>query len=263
MIEIGYYLEVDIKNMQLNYTVKGQGRKNLILLHGWGGSLPSLEPLQNQLAQGGGYRVFNIEWPGFGSSKTKLKTALTFTDFVTQLEEFIKQQGILMPVLVGHSFGGKVAMAFAHKNPMLVKNLILINTSGLKPKNSIKKLVLFIPTKVFGAIFSLPLLIKIKPFIRKVYYRFIVREHDYLISESLEATFRSIIDSNLDDKIGNIETDTLLIWGEKDRQTPLWMGEKLAQMMPNAKIEVIKDSKHSLPLVNPELIATIIRLYIK
>lgn len=248
--------------MQLNYTAKGQGKKTIILLHGWGGSLKSLTPLQNTLIESGDFRVFNIEWPGFGESPT-FKTNAKLTDFENYLKSFINEQGIIKPILVGHSFGGKVAMSLVINNPQLVHKLILINSSGLKPKNSVKKILLFIPTKVFGILFSLPILKSVKPLVRKIYYKLIIRESDYLVSGELEDTLKNILNTNLDDNLKKISADTLVIWGEKDTKTPLWMGQKLASEIPNAKLEVIKAARHNLPLVDPELVSTMIKLYIK
>jgi len=249
--------------MQLNYTVKGQGNKNIILLHGWGGSLESLTPLQNELAKSGGFRVYNIEWPGFGNSKLTTGTKFSFDDYPKALIDFIKSQRISKPTLVGHSFGGKVSIALLLKQQELIDKLILINSSGIKPKNTLKKMLLYIPTKTMGAVFSLPGLRRVKPFVRKVYYKLIVREGDYLISSDLEDTLKSVLEVNFDADLPEISTKTLLIWGENDKYTPLWMGQKFANEMQNAKLEVVKDAKHNLPLVNPEIVATIIRLYLK
>ena len=248
--------------MRLNYTAKGQGRKTIILLHGWGGSLKSLTPLQNELIKSSDYRVFNLEWPGFGESPIIHKAA-KIKDYETYLLEFISEQNIIKPILIGHSFGGKVAMSLAINNPTLLDKLILINSSGLKPKNTLKRTLLFLPTKIFGAFFKLPILRIIKKPMRKLYYKLIVRESDYLISENLEITMKNVLNENLDESVSKIQVQTLLIWGEKDTQTPLWMGNKLANEIPNSKLEVIKDAKHGLPLNQPEIVSTLISLFLK
>lgn len=248
--------------MQLNYTVKGHGKRNLILLHGWGGSLNSLAKLQQLLAETGEFRVYNIEWPGFGASVDNYMENSKFTDFKKILSEFIKKNKIHKPTLIGHSFGGKVAIAIALENTRLIDRLILINSSGLKPKNNTKRIILYTPTKIFGAIFSLPGLNKLKKIIRKYYYIRIVRERDYIDNDHLRSTLRNVLKVNFGEELKNIKTDTFLIWGEKDKYTPLWMGKKLKNLIPNSRLEIIKDAKHNLPLVNPELVTTLIKLYI-
>ncbi|HRN85767.1 MAG TPA: alpha/beta hydrolase [Candidatus Dojkabacteria bacterium] len=248
--------------MHLNYTAKGQGKKTIILLHGWGGSLKSLTPLQNELIKSGKFRVFNIEWPGFGDSPVTNHSA-NLADYVKYLEDFIINQNLIRPILVGHSFGGKVAMSMLINNSGIAEKLILINSSGLKPRNSLKKAALFLPTKLFGSVFSLPGLKKVKPLTRKIYYKIVVRESDYLKSEELSESLKCILDENLDEKVKDIEVETLLLWGEKDTRTPLWMAEYLRDEIPNSKLEVIKDARHNLPLIQPELVSTMISLFIK
>lgn len=248
--------------MHLNYTAKGQGKKTIILLHGWGGSLKSLTPLQNELTKSGDYRVFNIEWPGFGDSPVNNLSA-GLGDYSNYLLKFINDQNLIKPILVGHSFGGKVALSLLITNPKIAEKLILINSSGIKPRNNMKKILLLIPTKIFGGIFSLPLLKSLKPLMRKIYYKVVVREADYLLSEGLSETLKKILDENLDNKVKNIEVETLLLWGEKDTKTPLWMAQYFKNEIPNSKLEIIKDARHNLPLVQPELVSTMISLFIK
>lgn len=248
--------------MLLNYTVKGQGKKAIILLHGWGGSLNSLSKLQNHLVDFGNSRVYNIEWPGFGESPLA-KSGAGLNEYAQYLKEFIQSQNLIKPILVGHSFGGKVAMALIISDPKIAERLVLINSSGIKPKNTLKKAILIVPTKLFGIIFSLPLLKYIKPLVRKLYYRTIVREADYVQSNELKDSLKKVLNENLDEKVKNIGINTLLIWGEKDTKTPLWMGKFLKEEIENSKLEIVKDAKHNLPLTQPELVATIISLFIK
>jgi pimeloyl-ACP methyl ester carboxylesterase len=248
--------------MHLNYTVKGQGKKTIILLHGWGGSLKSLSPLQDELVKSGNYRVFNIEWPGFGDSPVS-KTNAVLGDYSHYLGDFISTQKLIKPILVGHSFGGKVAMHLLINHPRIAEKLILINSSGIKPKNNLKKTILYLPTKLFGGIFSIAGLRNIKPLVRKVYYKIIVHEGDYLLSEDLRETLKNVLDENLDKDVKKIDVETLLLWGENDTKTPLWMAEYLKKEILNSKLEVIKDARHNLPLVQPELVSTMISLFIK
>lgn len=248
--------------MHLNYTVKGQGKKTIILLHGWGGSLKSLSPLQDELVKSGNYRVFNIEWPGFGDSPVS-KTNAVLGDYSGYLGDFISTQNLIKPILVGHSFGGKVAMHLLINHPRIAEKLILINSSGIKPKNNLKKTILYFPTKLFGGLFSIAGLRNVKPLVRKVYYKIVVHEDDYLLSEDLRETLKNVLDENLDKEVKNIDVETLLLWGENDAKTPLWMAEYLKNEIPNSKLEVIKDARHNLPLVQPELVSTMISLFIK
>ncbi|KXK08292.1 MAG: Dihydrolipoyllysine-residue acetyltransferase component of acetoin cleaving system [candidate division WS6 bacterium OLB21] len=176
--------------MKINYQVKGEG-VSLILLHGWGGSISSLAPLQDQLSDLG-FQVFNLDLPGFGQS-TMSKEEMTISDYVEFLANYINRLNIYKPVIVGHSFGGQVAMAFAIKNPLVASRLVLINASGLNPRNGMKKTSMLIVAKIFGAVLSIPPFSIIKGISRKLFYKFIVRESDYAKAGNMKSTMKNIL----------------------------------------------------------------------
>jgi len=246
--------------MRINYTVKGDG-PTIILLHGWGGSSKSLLNLQMRLAEMG-FQVFCVDLPGFGES-SKPDRPLVLDDYVNYLYELIEKLNIYKPILAGHSFGGKVAMAFAIKHRNVPGRLILIDSSGLNPRNDSKKGFFLVVSKIFGSIFKLPGFKPIRPLVRKIFYKFVVRENDYVDAGELEATLRNIVGEHLDDKLPLIKTDTLLIWGDNDTYTPLWQGEELARRIKNSRLEVVAGAKHALPLDEPDLVAKIIYTYLK
>ncbi|MFQ5492911.1 MAG: alpha/beta fold hydrolase [Candidatus Dojkabacteria bacterium] len=245
--------------MKVNYCVKGEGR-TIILLHGWGGSIGSLEKLQQELADMG-FQVFNLDLPGFGDSGIPGK-AMTLDDYVEYLDKLVTRLNIYKPIFVGHSFGGKLAMKYAINKPGTLSNLVVIDASGINPRNSAKRSLLYLPAKIFGAVFDLPGLKLVKPIVRKLFYKFVVREHDYVKSDHIRQTFQNIISEHLDGKLDQIKTDTLVIWGEKDTVTPLWQGQQLASKIAGSRFEVVEGAKHSLPLEMPEVVARIIYSYL-
>lgn len=244
--------------MRINYTTKGQG-KTVVLLHGWGGSSESLEKLAEELA--GNYQVVNIDLPGFGKSDVP-QTPLKVEDYVEYLKEFLEQMKLRKVTLVGHSFGGKVIMLFATKYPKFLESIILINASGLKPKNSLKKTLFIVPTKVLGSIFKLPLLKQLAPTLRNIYYKLVVRERDYLNAGPMKETLKVVVNQHFDQQVIKITTPTLLIWGEKDTQTPLWMAKALAKKIQGARLEIVKGATHGLPLKQPGIVANLIKLFL-
>lgn len=231
-----------------------------MLMHGWGGSSKSLEGLQRQLA-GMGFQVFNIDLPGFGES-TLPKESLVLDDYVDFIRELIEKLNIYKPVLIGHSFGGKIALAFAIKYPGVASKLVLVAASGIYPKNSVKKSFMYLVAKILGAPFKLPPLSLVKPMARRLFYKLIVGEQDYLKSAGLTETFKNIISEHLNDKLKLIQTDSLLIWGTNDSYTPLWQGEEMARLIKGSRLEVVQDATHSLPLTKPDLVAKIIYTFL-
>lgn len=246
--------------MRFNFSVEGKGQP-VILLHGWGGSIHSLRGLQLNLAKSGRYKVYNLELPGFGESP-RPQMPWYLGDYVYYLNEFIKELGHKEVTLVGHSFGGKISMKYAFEYPDQLESLILINSSGIKPNNSMKKKLLLYPTKIFGAFFGLPLLNLIKPLVAKLYYKAVVGEKDYVKAGAMKATLRNILTENLDHLLANIMVNTLVIWAENDTETPLWMGQKIASTIPRARLEIVQEATHGLPLKSPNGVANLIDMFL-
>jgi pimeloyl-ACP methyl ester carboxylesterase len=220
-----------------------------------------MEGLQDSLVQKG-YLVFNLDLPGFG--KTQLtKSEMNVSDYVAEISKFIESKNIYKPTLVGHSFGGKIALKLALDKPELVSNIVLIAASGVKPNNENKKSI-FKKVSGFGKkLFQSDLLKGFYKPVRKFYYYYIVRERDFFnAGEVLQKTFININNEYYDELLGKVSVPTLIIWGENDKVTPLWMADKLQEEIPDAVLKVVEKTKHSLPIVKPEIVSEIIYNYL-
>jgi len=241
--------------MKLKYRETGEGAP-IILLHGWGGSSASLENLATILSNSG-YKIYNIDLPGFGDSLAP-KDPYSINNYVEDIKEFISSKRIDKPVIVGHSFGGKIGLFLAVKYPMLLFKLILVNSSGIKPKASLKVRLKYIFAKIGGAIFWLPPFILIRPVAKFLYYKLIVKEYDYYKSKSLRETFKKVVTEHIDGKLDRIKTNTLLIWARNDKQTPLAQGLELSRGIANSRLEIIEGTGHNLPVLYPQIVAELI-----
>ncbi len=236
-----------VKGLEIEKTTKGNGQ-DILLLHGWGGNIESLHGLQEQLANKG-YRVTNVSLPGFGKSEVPSEPWF-MKDYALFIEELILGLKLKKPILVGHSFGGKVGIKMVLEFPYLISKLILINASGIKPKNSLKKLVFGTVSKILGPI--LPR--KLKDF----GYKYIVGETDYMNSGNMKETFKNIVNEHFDVELSQIDVPTQIIWSEKDTYVPLWMGERLHSLIPHSSFEIVREATHGLPLTDPKGIDGII-----
>ena len=230
-------------------------------MHGWGGSSLSMEGLQKELAQKG-FLVFNLDLPGFG--KTPLtKSEMSMDDYKDVIVEFMEAKNIYQPVIIGHSFGGKLAVKLALDKPELISKIVLISASAVKPLNDTKK-SLFSKISNFGKkVFSSKNLKKLYNPVRKFYYYYIVRERDYFdAGQKLQKTFIRVNDEYYDELLEKVKVPTLVIWGALDKVTPLWMGQKLESSIKGAELKIIKDAKQNLPLTKPEIVSEIIYNYL-
>ena len=96
----------------VHYEVYGRG-KPVILLHGW---LGSWYLWQNTMQALEGHRTYAMDFYGFGESGTR-RESYTVKDYVSLVEQFMDQLGIIRAPIIGHSMGGTVTMSFAINHP--------------------------------------------------------------------------------------------------------------------------------------------------
>ena len=128
---------MNIDGININYLDFGiKDKKAIVLLHGWGQNIQMMqmlgEPFKNE------YRIIVLDFPGFGLSDEP-KEVMGVDGYTTILEKLLKKLNIEDPIIVGHSFGGRVAVKFASRNK--VSKVILLSPAlkshdkkGLKTK---------------------------------------------------------------------------------------------------------------------------------
>ena len=97
-------MKIKIDDIEVNYIQYGKG-KDVLLLHGWGQNIEMMKPIGDNLCNK--CRVTILDFPGFGES-LEPKCAWTIDDYSNMLEKFINKLGIKKPIIIGHSFGGRV-----------------------------------------------------------------------------------------------------------------------------------------------------------
>ena len=132
-----------IDNLKIFYEISGQGNP-IILLHGWGGNHNSFFPITEVLREN--FQVITLDLPGFGESEAS-KLIWGIKEYAKFLSEFISKIKIKDPVLIGHSFGGTIAAAFANKKDLKPKKLVLVDAKLVKPNNNFKKVLFQITAK--------------------------------------------------------------------------------------------------------------------
>ena len=153
-------------------------------------------------------------------------------DYVNEFVEFMQKHGIEKPCVIAHSFGARVAIKALVKYPDLIDRLVLTGAAGLKPKRTLKKAIkkgvfrflkLFVPRE------------KLKRFYSK----------DYLsLSPIMKESFKLIVSEHLDYALDSIKTPTLIVFGEKDKETPLYMAKRFNKRIKDSRLLIIKDAGH-------------------
>lgn len=225
-----------IDNLKINYKEEGSGEP-LVLLHGWKNDLEIWNPIAPFLNN---YRIIRLDLPGFGESDSPSE-AWDVSDYAEFLNKFLEKLDISKIILVGHSFGGRVAIKFSVLHPEKVFKLILVDSGGVRLK-PIKRFFAFILAKLGKVLIFLPF-IKIEEIKEKFYKA--IKAGDYLEKNPvLKQTFLKVIAEDLREEAKKIRVPTLIIWGERDIITSLEEAKILQQSIPKSQLEIIKDVGH-------------------
>ena len=120
------------RGLNINYKIEGNG-KPIILLHGWGTSMNTFESLTKEIKEN--YQVHLIDLIGFGKSDLPLKP-INLNEYVLCLYEYINYNNISKPIILGHSFGGRIAIKYASCFNNIEKLILIFE--GFKEKNKHK-----------------------------------------------------------------------------------------------------------------------------
>jgi len=252
--------KIKVKNLEINYNSLGQKGPVLVILHGWGIDGSRFEELGKLLSDK--FKVIIPDLPGFGKSDSPKKpwSVSDYTDFIL---DFMEQLKINQFYLLGHSFGGRVGIKMGIEHADRLKGLVLCCAAGIKPRPRVKGVILLILSKLGNLIFSLPLLKEVKQKGRKFFYK-IVGKRDYTeLKGVMKKTFLKAIREDLKPLLKEIKADTLLLWGDKDRLTPLRDGEMMKREILHSELKIVKGVGHRLPYEKPKKIANIIFNFLK
>ena len=253
----------EIKGVKLHYEQSGQGG-NILMLHGWGCSTKHFEPIAKALEKD--YRVTVIDFPAHGES-SQPPEPWGVSDFAACVKELIERLGIAPCDIIAHSFGGRVALYLAANEPQLVNRLVLTGCAGLrKPQTEEQKK----KSERYQKFKKLYLgLEKVKPLqsIAENGLKFLQQKYgsaDYnALSDEMKKTFVKVVNEDLSPLLPRIQASTLLVWGEKDDATPLWMGQKMEKEIPDAGLVIFENDDHFAYLRQWPRFVTVVRAFLK
>ena len=223
--------------------------KKIIILHGWTQNLDKWREFL-QVLEKSGITYILPKIPGLTES---LEKVWGLSDYVNWLKNIVEKEKEKV-VLVGHSNGGRIALAFANLFPEKVEKLILIDSAGIYHN----ELPLKIKRAVFKTIAKIGKRITSSKTLKNLLYKF-AGESDYKsLNENVKQTMINLISSDLKSILPKIETSTLIIWGREDKITPLSNGILMNSLIKNSRLEIIDNARHSPMFTNPKHVADLI-----
>ncbi len=215
------------KDTEFSYVTLGNREgPALVWAHGWGLDHKSLLPLASSL-ENEGYHIL-IDLPGFGKSEEP-KEVWGTEDYADAVAEWLKEQSFGPVIWVGHSFGCRVGIQVAARHPELVAGLFSIASAGLKPKRPLyKQLYLKGRVVLFKAL---------KQFVDAEKLRKKFGSSDYQKTSGLmRSIFVKVVNEDLNKEAETIICPVKLVYGTEDTETPPEIGERLAQLIPDAEM---------------------------
>lgn len=229
---------------------------NILILHGWGSCARNWQRVKEELEKKD-CRVYLPDLPGFGEN-TILEKSWSIDDYFNWVKEYCEKNKLSRFFLLGHSFGGGLAVKLAVDCPEKVQGLILV-APKIRRQKTLRYYLGLVLARTGEVVFSIPLLSSLRPFARKVLYHLIGTRDYYKLtlrdSLYLKETFKLIVKMDVTDLLAKIKAPVLIIWGDKDRLTPVKDAYLAHRKIENSKLEIIKDGKHALNLEKPEMLA--------
>lgn len=240
----------------LHVEITGEGHP-LILMHGWGCSHATVRSIAATAARH--CKVYNVDFPGFGDSPEP-PDVWGVEEYTRIIEEMARAEGLEDPWLIGHSFGGRVAILYASRNR--VGRMALVDAAGLKPRRSLKYYYKVYTYK--GAKKLLRLLLGEQRAQRRIDALAARRgSSDYAgASPRMRAILSKVVNEDLRTRLPMVKASTLLIWGDGDNATPLRDGQVMERLIPDAALVIFRGCGHYSFLDNPGYFATVLSSFL-
>jgi 2-hydroxy-6-oxonona-2,4-dienedioate hydrolase len=178
------------------------------------------------------------------------------------LHRFIEYRGYKGINLLGNSLGGHVALMYVLKHPELIKSLILTGSSGLfengmgdtYPKRGDYEYI----RKKTELTFYDPKMAT-KELVDELYETVNIR----IKAVKIIALAKNAIRNNLGEEVSQIKQPTLLIWGNNDNITPVFVGQEFHKLIPNSELHFIDKCGHAPMMERPEEFNTILLKFLR
>lgn len=259
-------MQKKIGSLTVEYEFLNEGKGSelplVVLLHGWGCTHSVYESISVVIAEK--YTIVVPDLPGFGVTPEP-PAAWSMDEYADFIADFIASFGAREVILVGHSFGGHLALKLAALRgfPFIITKLILVGSAGIIPKKTMRSRINSRFYKVGRGVLSVPPFKRMFP--NAVENMFNKRAStDYKAASPLMRTImKNRLSEDLRGIMPQITMPTLLVWGDMDTATPIEYARVMEDLIPDAGLATIKGAGHFCFLEQPVLFARIIRSFLK
>ncbi len=222
-------------------VLRGGSGPAVLLLHGWGSRAEAykefLSTFPDDVAE-----IVIPDLPGFGSTpllrnKGGVWGVHEYASWVKALLDVLSWNASVM--IIGHSFGGQIALMIANSHPETISGLILYAAAVVRPAHTFRRSVIHTLSPAFRPLRSL------------IHKAGAFQDWGNTPPE-LQPVMEKIVRQDMTHLLPGTMTNTIILWGDQDRKTPIEHGRKIAEQMPNAELRIIQGAGHSLRNDAPE-----------
>ena len=240
---------MQIKGCNVNYIRYGTDSKTtIVLLHGWGQNIEMMKPIGDNFKDK--FNILIIDLPGYGKSDEPNKTWTVF-DYSDMVHELLEKLDIKNPILMGHSFGGKISIDYASRYN--VKKLVLFASPFKKEiqKESLK-------LKMLKTLKKVPILNKLENFAKRH-----IGSTDYKnASVRMREILVQTVNLDLTEEAKKITCPTLIFWGTQDKAVPVDEAYELEKLIKDSGV-VIYEGTHYTYLEYLPQVVNVLQTFLK
>ncbi len=234
-------MKIIVQNIVAEYNDEGEGAA-LLFLPGWMNSISDFDKLASRLVSK--YRIVRLDFPGFSGGGTEAPPSdWGVKEYASFVRAFTEKVGLASYTLVGHSFGGRVAIKGVSEGILQPSRLILIASAGIAKHRTFRNRMMTVLAKMGKMLMYIPPLFLWRKQLRKKLYKKL--GSDYLAAGALSQIYLNTIREDLTEYARKISIPTLLIWGSDDTMVPLSDGKLLTQLIQGSRLEVFSGVGHS------------------
>ncbi len=238
-----------VAGLRVNHACAGDGSP-LLLLHGWGVDLSLVWPLAQRLIPRG-YACYAPDLPGFGASEAPPDT-WDVHDYTRFVLAYMDAHNLERVNLFGHSFGGRLGLILGADHPQRIERMALAGAAGVRPRPSLAARTRL---RTYKAIRDGLRTVGLGQFSERLrdWYNGRYGSADFQNAGGvMRETFVRVVNEDLQAYAARVQPSTLLFWGENDTDTPLWQGQRLEHLIPDAGLVVYPGAGHYSYLENLE-----------
>lgn len=256
-------MKITVSGVEIHYEQYGAGEE-ILCLHGWGCAVKHFEPIAKEL--GKTHHVTVIDFPAHGES-SRPPEPWGVTEFGECTHKLIEALKLGKVDIIAHSFGGRVALYLGAHYPEDVKRLVLTGCAGLKKPQTeegkkraeqYQKL-----KKLYSTVKKIPFMKgTAEDALKALQQKYGSADYNALDDE-MKKTFVKVVNEDLSPLLPQIQASTLLVFGENDTDTPLWMGQRMEKEIPDAGLVVFENDDHFAYLRQWPRFCAIVQAFLK